>query len=172
MHDHCPKYGLVVETAEVLLREIDLEEIAGKETKEMMRSFEKNQSTIDDIDTSVVIYKDDLQLYWQYHSERTGFSFSELHFGLYKATATSNYLSKAHMVTVQIAMLLGHSYARWQQYLMVMLEKKAGCIVIEKIHAILLVKVDFNIVNKIIIGDHMMLKAKNQCTMPPNQMGA
>jgi hypothetical protein len=61
-------------------------------------------------------------------------------------------LSKMHAVFIDIAMNSGYSPTCWQQGLMVMLEKKKGVIIMDKLRAILLMKADFNFGNKTIIG--------------------
>jgi hypothetical protein len=57
-----------------------------------------------------------------------------------------------HSVFVDIAVNSGFSPKRWQRGLTVMLEKKQGVILLNKLRAILLMEADFNYANKTIFG--------------------
>ena len=57
-----------------------------------------------------------------------------------------------HAVFTDIVVTMGFSPTRWQQGLMVMLEKKVGVILVSKLWAILLMEANFNFANKEIYG--------------------
>ena len=50
---------------------------------------------------------------------------------------------------LQIVCKLGHSLSRRKQGITVMLEKKKGCIILEKLREILLVEADLNMVKNV-----------------------
>jgi hypothetical protein len=80
-------------------------------------------------------------------------SLSTLHFGHYKAVIDEAKLCEMHAV---FAVNSGYSLKRWQKGLTVMLEKKQGVILVNKLRAILLMEADFNFANKTIFGHCMM----------------
>jgi hypothetical protein len=94
----------------------------------------------------------DFQDYWKKAKERTSSSILTLHFGHYKAVSKNETLCKMHSVFVDIAVNLGFSPTRWQRGLTVMLEKKKGVILVDKLCAILLMEADFNYANKTVFG--------------------
>jgi hypothetical protein len=67
-----------------------------------------------------------------------------------------------HSVFVNIAVNSGFSPTRWQRGLTVMLEKKKGIILVDKLHAILLIEADFNYANKTVFGQRMMFFAEDR----------
>jgi hypothetical protein len=67
-----------------------------------------------------------------------------------------------HAVFVDIAINSGYSPKQWQKGLTVMLEKKQGVILVNKLRAILLMEADLNFANKTIFGRRMMHFAKDR----------
>ena len=116
--------------------------------------------TADQIDTSFTW--EDFQAYWKKAKEQTSSSLSTLHFGHYKAVINNDKLSEMHAVFVDIAINSGFSPKRWQKGLTVMLEKKQGVILVNKLCAILLMEADFNFANKTIFGCCMMHFAEDR----------
>ena len=51
------------------------------------------------------------------------------------------------------------------------IEKKPGCLLIDKLRAILLMKTDFNMVNKLIVGVKIMQLAEDAHKIPRDQSG-
>ena len=96
---------------------------------------------------------------------------SLLHFGHYKAAAQDDDHSEAHAIIFDMVTRMGISLPRWQYGLTVVLEKKPGCLLIEKIRAMLIMEADFNMVNKLIVGVRMMQLAKDTQEMPAEQSG-
>jgi hypothetical protein len=71
-------------------------------------------------------------------------------------------LCEMHAVFVDIAVNSGYSLKLWQKGLTVMLEKKQGVILVNKLRAILFMEADFNFANKTIFGCCMMHFAKDR----------
>jgi hypothetical protein len=94
--------------------------------------------------------------------ERTSLSLSTLHFGHYKVVIDDTKLCETHVVLVDIAINSGYSPKQWQKGLTVMLEKKQGVILVNKLRAILLIKADFNFANKTIFGCRIMHFAEDR----------
>ena len=65
----------------------------------------------------------------------------------------------------------GYSFDRWQNGLTVLLEKKEGLRIIQKLRAILLMEADFNMVNKIMVGDRMIKQAEKLGELPDDTIG-
>jgi len=168
------KYGLIAETdaaRRLLSGEIDLDDIVDDDTREMLRCFEMTAEIRADGQISLHISRKDFQDYWKAMNERTSSSFSELHFGHYKTGARSDYISDVHAALSQLACTTGYSFERWQQGLTVMLEKKVGSIIVDKLRAILLMEADFNMVNKMMVGHRMIRKAEQHGTLPSDNTG-
>jgi hypothetical protein len=121
-------------------------------TRDFLRILQHptNVDAADKIDTSFSV--SDFQNYWKKAKERMSSSISTLHFGHYKAVCKNDKLSKMHSVFVDIAVNSGFSPKRWQRGLTVMLKKKQGVILVNKLRAILLMEADFNYANKTIFG--------------------
>jgi hypothetical protein len=98
---------------------------------------------------------------WKKKREETSSSESGLHFGHYIAGADSDLILYCHALLAWIALRKGYSPSRWECALSCMLEKVAGCSLVEKMRAILLMEADFNFMNKMIVGDRMLNNARN-----------
>jgi hypothetical protein len=131
-------------------------------TRNFLRILQRptNVDAADKIDTSFSV--SDFQNYWIKAKERTSLSILTLHFGHYKAVCKNDTLSKMHSVFVDMAVNSGFSPKQWQRGLTVMLEKKQGVILVNKLRAILLMEADFNYANKTIFGRRMMFFAKDK----------
>ena len=97
-----------------------------------------------DGEVSIIITKEDFQHYWKRVKERIASSFLGRHFGHYAAVAHSDLLSEAHARHLALVTKTGADPKRWSKGLSVMLQKIAGVAVVTKLHAILLMEVDFN----------------------------
>lgn len=98
-----------------------------------MKCFEKVQAIIVDDNINITSTKGNFQRHWQSCNKRKASSFSELHSGHYIAATTSDYLSRVYAASTQITMLSGLSYEMQQYGLALILEKKMGYIIIEKL---------------------------------------
>lgn len=113
----------------------------------------------------------DFQRYWRRAKERTSSSVSGLHFGHYKAAASSAYLSELHSFFTEIVFRTGYPLKRWQQGLQVILEKKPGVILVSKLRAILLMEADFNFGNKLFVGSRMLANVQSTEGFPSELYG-
>jgi hypothetical protein len=75
---------------------------------------------------STLVTKEDFKSYWKHARERMSSSLSNIHFGHYKASTDSNYISEIHALFTEIVVSTGYSPTQWQNCLSVMLEKTAG----------------------------------------------
>jgi hypothetical protein len=98
---------------------------------------------------------------WKKKREETSSSESGLHFGHYIAGADSDLISYCHALLAWLALQKGYSTSRWERALSCMLEKVAGCSLVEKMRAILLMEADFNFMNKMIVGDRLLNSARS-----------
>ena len=137
----------------------------------MLKAFKQGEELRSKGPISVRITKEDFIRYWKNFRELTASSVSQLHFGRYKAAAQDDNLSEAHAIILDMVTRMGTSLPRWQYGLTVVLEKKPGCLLIEKLWAILLMEADFNMINKLIVGVRMMHLAEETNEMPIEQSG-
>ena len=112
------------------------------------------------------ITSDDYIWYWKKAKERTSSSFSGLHFGHWKAAIGTPLLVEFHALFTEVAFTGGLPLGRWQQGLSVMLEKKPGLIIVDRLRAILLMEADFNFGNKLYFGSRMMRAAERNKVIP------
>jgi hypothetical protein len=103
----------------------------------------QNVDASDRIDTSFSVL--DFQNYWKKAKEQRSSSILTLHFGHYNAVCKNDTLSEMHSVFVDIAVNSGVSPKRWQWGLTVMLKKKQRVILVNKLHAFLLMEADFQL---------------------------
>ena len=92
----------------------------------------------------VEITHQEWQNYWKGALEETSSSKSDLHFGHYKAGASSEIISHLHVTKTSIALSREFGLEWWSQGLSVMLKKVRGRSLIGKLHSILLMEADFN----------------------------
>ena len=97
---------------------------------------------------------------------------SGLNFGHYKAASASTNLSNIHALMTHIAFNNVSPYDRWTKGLLVMLQKEAGVIRVNKLRAILLMEADFNFGNKLIFSKRMVEKLETQNRLPQKQFGS
>jgi hypothetical protein len=108
---------------------------------------------------------------WTKAKERTSSGPSSIHFGHFKAYASSAYLTRWATTMMNIPYLSGYSPNRWRRGVNVMLEKKAGVVDVDKLRTILLFEGDFNATNKI-TGRRMMANAEAHNLIAPEQYGS
>jgi hypothetical protein len=118
--------------------------------------------------TAIATYitPEDFQYFWQTARERTGSSYSGLHFGHYKAASFCPNLSLLHAEKLSICARNGVALARWGKGLTVLLEKILGNVFVHKLRAICLLEADFNWWNKLIFAKQMMKQAVQEGSIP------
>ena len=121
---------------------------------------------------SAKISKDDFQQYWKKARERTASSISGLHFGHYKAAASSDLLSLLHASIIDSAFNRGYPLSRWTKGLSCMLEKEEGVIKVDKLRAILLLEADFNFATKLLVGKRMVETLEFDGALAEEQFGS
>ena len=109
---------------------------------------------------------EDFQQFWQHARERTGSSYSGLHFGHYIAASFCPDLALLHAAKLTICAKNGVSLARWGMGLTVLLEKILGNVFVHKLRAICLLEADFNWWNKLIFAKRMMHQAIADGSIP------
>jgi len=108
---------------------------------------------------SSILNMEDFCTQWCKAHESTSSSFSELYFGHYKAAAASPTITHLHACFTQLVFMTSLSLSQYQSSLQVILEKKAGAIHVDLVHAILLMEADFSTAMKILIGHQMTCNA-------------
>ncbi len=111
-------------------------------------------------EVKITVTSEDYQYYWNRVKEKISSSISGLHFGHYKATAHSDFLSQCLAMKLELITRTGSAPEQWARGLLVMLEKVAGVAMVTELCAILLMEADFNQHNKLIFGHRMMALAR------------
>jgi hypothetical protein len=106
------------------------------------------------------------KLFWRTAKERSGSSYSGLHFGHYIAAWHCPDLLLLHAAKLSICARNGVSLARWGKGLTVLLEKMLGNVFVHKLRAICLLEADFNWWNKFIFAKRMMQQAIQDGRIP------
>ncbi len=103
---------------------------------------------------------------WQTARERTGSSYSGLHFGHYMASSYCPDLSLLHAVKLSICTRNRVLLAQWGKGLTVLLEKILDSIFVHKLQATCLLEADFNWWKKLIFARRMMQQAVHDGRIP------
>ena len=114
----------------------------------------------------LMINSNDWKMQWRGRRETTSSSESGLHFGHYIAGCESEQISHLHALKSTLVVKNGIVLDRWARGLSVMLEKIFGCALITKLRSILLMEADFNATNKIVYGNRMLHKVRQNNFMP------
>jgi hypothetical protein len=115
------------------------------------------------------VNSDDFQYFWLHCDKSIQSSYSQVHFGHYKAIAHDRYLSALEAAKLSLAAITGIPMDRWGSALMVLLEKQFGSIYLEKMRAICLLEAGFNWLNKLIFANRMMDQAYDNGMVPAEQ---
>jgi hypothetical protein len=121
---------------------------------------------------NTTITREDFQNYWKKVNEKISSSWSQLHFGHYIAASEDDFLSEIHALKTHLVCSTGYSFPRWKKGLTVMLEKKAGVILVDKLRAILLMEDNFNFANKLQFGCRLVKEAAKRGRLHPNADGS
>ena len=106
---------------------------------------------------------------WLEAKEKTLSSISGLHFSHNQAGAGSALISHVHAFKTSMALRKGIYLERLSQCLLIMLDKKPWCTLLEKLWAILLMEADCNHSNKKVVGVRTLENAK-KCAFVPEEV--
>ena len=166
-------YLAVTDTAqEVLEGTYQPPEGTDAETVGMLRLIAEVAAKMRHHPIAVTITKEDFIQYWRRASEKTSSSYSNLHFGHWKAASRNEGLAELHAMFIQSVCQSGTYLERWSTGLTVMLEKIAGNFRVDKLRAILLMEADFNFANKLLFGSRMMHQAEEHGVLPAENFGS
>ena len=144
----------------------DVDEPTRLVIEEMQRLWSEENNTRFD---TFSITKDDFCYYWRKAKETTSSSFSNIHFGHYKAATRSDIISEFLANKLSVIGSYGVPPERWGIGLQVMLEKVAGVALVEKLRAILLMEADYNFFNKWVFGFKAMDRLYLENYIPNDQ---
>ena len=102
--------------------------------------------------------------------ERTSSSYSNAHFGHYKAAATYKRYAEFFSTKLSIIAQSGTPPSRWGIGMTVLLEKIAGLALVNKLRAILLIEADSNMINCILIFRDRMMEQAREYDMIPQEL--
>ena len=112
---------------------------------------------------------DDYQFFWSKADEFIQSSYSNIHFGHYKAIAQDRYLSALQAAKLSLATRTGIPMDHWGSALTVLLEKEFGNIYLDKMRAICLMEADFKWLMKLVFAKRMMDQAYDAGIIPVEQ---
>jgi hypothetical protein len=118
----------------------DLEQVTRLLFKEMTATF----ATLSPAAIKVYVMPEDFQHFWRTARERTGSSYSGLHFGHYIAASYCLNLSLSHAAKLSICARNGVTLARWAMGLTFLLKKILSNAFVHKLQVICLLEADFN----------------------------
>jgi hypothetical protein len=147
-------------TRSVLDGSYDFPPDVDKATKELFEECAKIRLIVPANSVTGIISQERWQQRLKKVKEDTSLSPSGLHFGHYIARADCNYISHFHALRVSLALKKGIALERWANGLLVMLEKMFGVQLVSKLQAILLMKADFDAINKEVYGVKMLEEAR------------
>ena len=123
-------------------------------------------ATLSPDQVATYVTAEDFQHFWQFAKERTGSSYSGLHFGHYIAASYCPTLAALHAAKLSICARNGVALDRWGRGLTVLLEKIIGNVFVHKLRAICLLEADFNWWNKLVFAKRMMQQAIREGSIP------
>ena len=118
-----------------------------------------------------VVSNDVYRQCWKNAKERTSAHNDGYHYGMGKAGCESDLITTFESVMNNIPMTTGHSPSSYRNATDVMLQKKVGVILANKLRIIKLFNTQFNINNKI-LAKHMMYHAEDLNQFPDEQAGS
>jgi hypothetical protein len=116
---------------------------------------------------TITISKEEFQYFWKRVREGTASSYSGIHDGSCKATAQSDTISYFFANKITLISRSGVPSERWSYGITITLEKIAGLALVNKLCAILLMEVYFNMHNTIHFGTHMLNEARAYSIISP-----
>ncbi len=123
-------------------------------------------ATLSPTEIATYVTAEDFQHFWQTARERTGSSYSSLHFGHYITASFCPDLLDLRAAKLSICACIGVPLARWGKGLTILLEKILGNLFVHKLRAICLLEVDFNWWNKLIFAKRLMQQAVKEGSIP------
>jgi hypothetical protein len=103
------------------------------------------------LEVATYLTVEEFQYFWQRDRERTGSSYSGLHFGHYKADFFCTDLSALHASKLSLVARKGVPLSQWSRGLTVLLEKIVVNVFVHKLRAICLLEANFNWWNKLFL---------------------
>jgi hypothetical protein len=135
-------------------------------TKELFAEIAAVRRLIPANSVPIAITPEQWKQYWRVINEETSSSESGIHFGHYIVGVKSNIISHYHASCVLVILAHAIQLERWSRGLSIMLEKPPGVTLVTKLCTILLMKGDFNAMNKIVYGVRMLQNARKHNQMP------
>ena len=135
-------------------------------TRELFEEIAHIRSKMPADSVNGLILQECWQQRWKKVKEDTSSSQSSLHFGHYIAGTDCDYISQFHALRVLLALNMGIAIEWWSNGLSVMLEKMFSVRLVSKLPAILLMKADFNAMNKEVYGVWMLDNARKYKLIP------
>ena len=115
----------------------------------------------------MTISTDEFQYLWQRVKEKTASSLSDIHYDHYTATVLFNKISTFLARETTLAGATENQPERLSHGLTIILEKIAGCALVNKFRATLLMEADFNFHNKLIFGKRMIDSMQKESLISP-----
>ena len=140
----------------------DADESAVEYLKEAQLIWEEHQTQID-----VTFSNEEYTSWWRTGPENTASSKCGIHFGHYKAQASSKLLTSLQVRKLNLVYRRGVPLRRWLHGLTLLLAKKAGGSTLDKLRAICLFEADCNWSWKVIFAKKMMENARDHDLLPP-----
>jgi hypothetical protein len=122
--------------------------------KKLIKQFRQNRKATEH-DPLYKITPEEWKSFWKGATERTSCGCDILHFGTWKAGSFSETITELDALLTDIPLQTGYSPLRWPVAIVALVLKKAGVMMVEKLHTIVLFQGDFNYLNKY-IGRHMI----------------
>jgi hypothetical protein len=133
---------------------------------------------------SIKVTTQDYKTFFKKWDENTSTSPSGKHLGHYKALLSPGLLEEPALTEpaddiinlkiklCQLALTHGHVWKRWQNMVSVMIEKKPGLFLLEKLRTIHLFEADYNWILGLIFGRRMVHNAEKQQHLNESQWGS
>jgi hypothetical protein len=145
--------GIVPAVCMLLDGTCDPPEEVDEYTKKLIKQFWKNCKATEH-DPLYKITPEEWKSFWKGATERNSCGCDILHFGTWKEGSFSETITELDALLTDIPLQTGYSPLKWRVAIDVLLLKKAGVMLVEKLRIIVLFQGDLNYLNKY-IGRHM-----------------
>ena len=137
-------------------------------TAEMLE-YTKHDDSIPSV--PITITGEEIKQTWKLVKEHKASAPSGRYNGVYKAMTQDTHLLRILEVSMNLPLLTGYSYQRWNTMIDIMAFKKPDNIKVSNIRSIIISEADWNSIGKLIIAKKMMKNAETHCLLPREHIG-
>ena len=165
-------FGLTIACELILQGTYKLPPVVHPDIVEFFKHMKISENIKCDPPTSAYNSVEDYKAYWKIFRKNIASLISNLHNGHYIAATNNEYICKTTALLTSLPWILGITLERWRNSLNIELEKRFGKRLVHKLRTIHLLKADFNMGTKSLLGKQVIGNAMKHNQIPPKQFAA